>query len=73
MSEIDQALKVILGEANRIVEVYDEGGSLVVTKNIACIKYNTGDCIWLINIDGEYCVNRIDTHDDIQWIASSKD
>lgn len=63
MDTINQILKNILGSNSQVTKDYDEGAFVSVNKSGAFIRYNTGDCIWLSVIDGEYCVYRIDTHD----------
>jgi hypothetical protein len=65
VSEIDRFLKDTLGNATKLSVDYPEGGFLTVNTTGAFIKYNTGDCVWFDVRDGEYCVKRIDTFDEL--------
>jgi hypothetical protein len=64
METIDQQLKAILGNNDKVNKDYPEGGFVMVDKSTAFVKYNTGDCIWFVLVDGEYRVRRIETNDD---------
>jgi hypothetical protein len=62
---IDQWIKNSLGDNEKVVIDYPDGGFFVANKEGAFIKYNTGDCVYFKVIDGSYRVSKIDTHDDL--------
>lgn len=64
---IDRWVEAALNEGEDLQIHYLSGGRLYFKRDRAFVKYNTGDSVWLIRLNGAWVVSSIVTHDNIKW------